>query len=91
MTSGDDMKEKVVDHKIIHSINREIYPQEIYPFKIKEKISLKLKTSTAIGLIVARCFVIRLETEYGCCTRTAAAILHVVVQSKFPQGRRVLA
>lgn len=91
MSSDGRLREIVVDQKVLYEFNREIYPQEIYPFKFTDKISPQLKTSTAVGLIVARCFIIRLETEYGCCTQTAAATLHLIVHSKFPQGRTVLA
>lgn len=85
MVAEDTTRKQVINHKTLYALNRSIEPKEIYPFKFTDKISSKLKTYTAIGLAVARVFVIRLETESGCCSESAGATLHVIVQSKFPQ------
>lgn len=39
---------------------------------------------TAIGRVVARYYLLHLYTDYGCCTTTAGAILHLIVHSKTP-------
>lgn len=53
-------------------------------FTHKAKIPNNINRHTAIGKIIARYYVAHLVTEYGCCSETADASLHLVVQVTNP-------
>ena len=75
-----------VDYQIgLHGINNPINPGSVHNFNFEATLPNSIVNYTAIGRVTARYFIIRLETEYGCCANTAYALLHLIVHSRTPK------
>ena len=86
VSSGGRTRTSIDNSYVMHQTENvgEIQPGAVREFNINGVIPLNILNYTAIGRVVARYFLLHLYTEYGCCTNTAQAVLHLIVHSRTP-------